>query len=162
MILTEEMTDIGFLRNLGEPYVSQVAAVARLEECPAGTVLFEKGGHSPFIYLVLTGKVGLAVEDASREPYEVCAVGPGELLGWSPIVGRPCMTATARTKTRCRLAVIDVSQIQRLCRQDPHFGMVFLGEIATVLAERLNVTRRRLAHTLQHGSPPAEMAEGSD
>jgi CRP-like cAMP-binding protein len=162
MMLPEEMTKIEFLKKLGEPYLNQIATLARLEECPVGTLLFEEGCSSPYFYLVLSGEVGLSVREPHDEHFEVAKAGRGEILGWSPALGRNIMTATARARTVCRLGILDAKQVLDLCEQDPRFGVAFLREIAAVLSSRLSSTRRRLAHVLRHSSVVADVVEGSD
>ena len=107
MILPEEVERIDFLRNLGEPHLHKIAAMARLAECLQGTIVFREGQDSPSIYFLLSGKVGLEVAEPDGESVEVYSASPGELLGWSPVLGQRAMTATARAVTRRRLAVLD-------------------------------------------------------
>jgi CRP-like cAMP-binding protein len=162
MILPEEMERIEFLRNLGNPYLNQFAKRARLQECSEGTVLFREGQDSPFIYFVLTGEVVLEVAEPHGHSVEVYVVGPGDLLGWSPVLGSHAMTATARAVAPCRLAVFDAKQIVGLCEQDPRFGVAFLRQTALMISERLNGTRRRLARAVSHRPSLAAVPEGSD
>jgi CRP-like cAMP-binding protein len=164
MILTEEMECVGFLRNLREPYLSEIAAMARPKECSEGEVLFNEGEKSDCIYFILSGEVCLEIEHASGEPIDIYTAGPGELIGWSPVLGRSAMSATARANSRCRLAVLDVSQVLALCEQDPRFGMAFLKQVGRFLSDRLNSTHRCLAfaRTLRAMSPFALAHEGSD
>jgi CRP-like cAMP-binding protein len=145
MILPEELRGIEFLENLGAEHLNRIAMMARLEEHLEGTILFQEGQPAPFIYFVLSGTVGLEVTEPDGEAVEVCTVGPGELLGWSPVLGGRAMTATARTQTRCRMAVLDVKQVLELCERQPQFGVAFLRQVALVLSERLHGTRRCLA-----------------
>src|ERR1043165_8459330 len=110
MIPPEEMESIEFLQRLGATYVNRVAMMAQLKDCLEGTVLFSEGCSSPFIYFVLSGEIRLAVKEYAGESVEGATVGPGSLLGWSPLLGH-AMTATARTATRCRLAVLETHEI---------------------------------------------------
>jgi CRP-like cAMP-binding protein len=162
MITAGEMKQIQFLQNLGEQYLSQIAAMARLQECKKETVVFHQGGDSPFIYFVLSGKVGLEVEEPDGNSVRVSTIGPTELLGWSGVLGRHAMTATARVVADCRLAVLDAGQVLGLCERDPHFGVAFLRQIAFVLADRLWDTRRNLARALSHRPLFAGPRESSD
>jgi CRP-like cAMP-binding protein len=162
MITPEEMKGIEFLNRLGGPHLDQLARMARLRECEEGEVVFRQGEGSALIYFVLSGKVGLQVGDSSGTSVEVSAVGPGELLGWSPVLGRHAMTATAHAVGRCRLAVLDVRQVLDLCERDPRFGAAFLWQTAQALSERLWDTRRNLARALRHQPALATAAEGSD
>jgi CRP-like cAMP-binding protein len=163
MILTEEFARVGFLRNMGEPYTNQIALLAQPREYAEGTDLFREGQDSPFVYLILTGKVSLEIEEASGRKTRVYTAGPGELVGWSPVLGCRAMTATARATTRARLAVLSVDRILALCERDPRFGMAFQRQIARVLSERLRQTRRCLArrnHRLPAAAKPRQSPRG--
>jgi CRP-like cAMP-binding protein len=162
MISAGEMKGVRFLQNLGEKYLNQVATMARLQECKEGTVVFRQGEGSPCIYFVLRGKIGLEVEEPDGKSVGVSTIGPAELAGWSPVLGRQAMTATARALTDCRLAVLDVGQISDLCERDPRFGVAFLRQIASVVSERLWDTRRNLARALSHRPLFASPVESSD
>jgi len=159
MILPQEMDKIPFLRDLGGTYGNELARMAQLEERPAGAVIFRRGQDSSVLYFVLDGEVGLEFQVSPREIAEVHRVGPGDLLGWSPVLGRRSMTATARAVTRTRLAALSVDQIVHLCERDPLFGTAFHRQVAIVLSSRLDDTHRRLSQHLPRRPIPAE---GSD
>jgi CRP-like cAMP-binding protein len=163
MILPEELEAVPFLQGLDEPHRNRMARIAQLRECGAGTRLFGQGQPSSCIYFVLSGEVSLGVGEAGGETVEVAAAGPGDLLGWSPVLGRPTMTATATATSRCRLAVFDAPQLLAWCERDPQFGLAFLRQIALVLSDRLDSTRRRLAaaRTASQRLPSASPVEGS-
>jgi len=162
MILQEELERIPFLRNLGERHIAHVASLAQLQECSEGTVVFREGQDSSNIFFVLSGQISLGVKESNKECVEVYIANPGELLGWSPVLGRHAMTATARAKTRSRLAVIDIKKIHEMCETYPRFGLAFLREIGVTLSDRLWATRRQLARSVAHGTPIGSVVEGSD
>jgi CRP-like cAMP-binding protein len=153
------MGRVPFLRDLGGRYAEALAGLARREERPAGAVLFRRQQDWPHIYFVLAGEVGLELPVSGQEVVEVHRAGPGELLGWSPLLGRRAMTATARAATPVRLAALDAEQVLGLCERDPYFGAAFLRQVAVVISSRLDDARRRLSHHLPRRPVPAE---GSD
>jgi CRP-like cAMP-binding protein len=164
MPLLEELKRARSVRQLSEPHLNDLAGLASLRECPEGTVLFQEGQGSPFLYCVLQGEVSLQVQEPFGETVEIDTVGAGDLLGWSAVFGRPSLTATARTATPCRLAVFQASRVVGLCEHDPRFGLAFLRQVGLHASERLGSTRRALAlaRTLTHHSPYALGQEGSD
>jgi len=111
------------------------------------------------VSFVLAGEVVLEVPVSVHEIAEVHRVSPGEILGWSPMLGMHAMTATGRATTQVRLAVLDVDQLVRLCERDPRFGTAFHRQVALGLSARLDDTRRRLSQHLPRRPIPAE---GSD
>jgi CRP-like cAMP-binding protein len=139
------MQGIAFLQNLGPLHATPIALMAQLQEYPEGTVLFREGQKSPFIYFVLRGVVTLEVQTSPGKTVPVHTVCPGESLGWSPVLGLPAMTATARTKDWCRLAALPVEKLLAFCEKDPRFGMAFMGQIAVAMANRLRAARLRFA-----------------
>jgi CRP-like cAMP-binding protein len=144
MILPEELEVVGFLKRLDPAHANRIAMLARLQERAPNTVLFEEGCPSSHIYFVLEGTVLLEMKVAGGPPVQIQTVGPGELLGWSPLLGIGPMTATARTATGCRLAALEVLALLQFCDSDPRFGLALLRQVAVVLAERLHATRTRL------------------
>jgi CRP-like cAMP-binding protein len=164
MSLAEEMVEVKTLRGLGEAHLQKLAAIARLRECPVGTVLFREGEDSTSIFVLLSGEVGLEVQMRDRAPTTIYAASPGELLGWSPVLGRRAMTATARVISSCRLAVLEVARVNQLIQEDLHFGVAFLRQLALIVSDRLSATRHCLASVRDQFESPrlSVLREGSD
>jgi CRP-like cAMP-binding protein len=138
------------LQPFAAAYLRQIAGLAQLVEHDAGEVIFAEGQPERFIYLILKGAVALDIKVPDFEDIYVHRVGPGELLGWSPLLGRRAMTATARALTRCRLAALDAERVAELAEKDPRFGLEFFRAVAGALAERLHATRLHLAANRRH------------
>jgi len=71
-------------------------------------------------------------------------VSDGELVGWSPLVGRSRLSDTARTLTPIKAVAMDGEQILAPCAKDPRFGFEFMHRAAQTLASRLSATRIQL------------------
>jgi CRP-like cAMP-binding protein len=162
MLAPEELTRVEFVRNLGGPDARQLAAIAEAKAYPAGAEVFCQGQDSSCLYLVLDGEVSLEVQVSGHEAVEIHRGGPGELFGWSPVLGRRAMTATGRTTAPTRMAVLEIARVLELCERDPRFGSAFHRQVALVLASRLDDTRRQLSHHLPRRSLPGHPAQGSD
>jgi CRP-like cAMP-binding protein len=159
MILLDELENVSYWRDLCPRYFRHIAALAQLVEFPADTVLFRERQSAPHIYFVLEGEVALTIQAAGERLIALDQVGPGELLGWSPLLRLGPMTATARTLTRCRLTALDADQVLARCQDDPAFGAEFFRCLAAVLARRLSATRRRLpAAPRPRGGPSSKSA----
>jgi CRP-like cAMP-binding protein len=162
MVPQEELEKVEFLRNLGQQPLGRLALLAQLKECTAGTVLFREGEDSANIYFLLSGQITLAAKGSDGAAAEVHAARPGELLGWSPVLGRHAMTGTARAATATRLAAFRLKDITELGETYPRFGIAFFREVARTLSDRLWATRHRLASVVGNGAPPLAEVEGSD
>ena len=77
-----------------------------------------------------TGNVALEVRVTGGSEQRVNTVGPGDLLGWSPVLNQLPMTAGARALTPVRLIALDAAKVLALCQQDPRFGFTFMRRTA--------------------------------
>jgi CRP-like cAMP-binding protein len=68
---------------------------------------------------------------------------PGELLGWSALLGRR-RVATARAATPCRLLRVEGSGLLSLCEEDARVGYAVMRDAFEALADRLQGTRLQL------------------
>ncbi len=66
------------------------------------------------------------------------------MVGWSPALGQPRLTATARALTNVLAIAIESSGCLALCKSEPRFGYELMKRTALALAKRLNATRLQL------------------
>ncbi len=160
MVLLDELETVGFLDPFSPRCRKQLAALALLHEYEPDDLIFRQGRSERSIYLVLRGEVNLEVCVPDSGVLSVFRVGPGELLGWSPVLGHRAMTASARALTPCRLIALDAAQIRALAEQDPRFGLEFFRGMSEALADRLRATRLQLP--LAHRHQMMSVQEGAD
>ena len=141
---------MSFLHDIEDQYLQALAPLAELRELRPGTVLFREGQSHPNIYLVIAGSVALDFRFSSRV---LQTVGPGELLGWTPILGGVEMTATARVLEPTQAVAIRASQLIALCEHNPRFGFEFMRQTARALSRRLNATKLQLLDVYSHNQP---------
>src|SRR5437764_6347249 len=98
MILLDTLRDIRFLQGVAEKHLPKLSSIAVAKEFAAGAVVFREGHGSAFVYVVQTGTVSLEISGVGCGGTPLQTVGPGELLGWSPVLASGPMTATARAR----------------------------------------------------------------
>ena len=150
---------IRFLDGVADEDLHRIAAVASLQNYRPGAVLFREGDRVAHIFLIAEGNVALDVGVPGHGARRIHTVGPGELLGWSPVLDQGPMTATGRAMVPTKAVLIDAFQVLALCHQDPNFGFAFMRRTAKALAERLNATRLQLLDVYRHELP---IAAGAD
>jgi CRP-like cAMP-binding protein len=148
-----EMLESGFLEGFPPEHLAPLAAVAKVIEVKRDDVIFQEGQKSPNIYLVAEGKVALEVWATGRGTICIQTVGPGRLLGWSPLLGGDSMTATARALEPTRLVALNAMQVLAACAQNTAFGVEFMRRTALALSRRLKATRLQLLEVCQEGMP---------
>src|SRR5947209_8076696 len=123
MVPLEELESVSVLQQFKPAYLQQLAMLASLLEYKADEMIFAEGEPEGLVYLVLKGDVALKIKVPDSGGVQVHRVRPGELLGWSPLLGRKSMTATAHALSRCRLAALDADRLLAGIENDPRFGM---------------------------------------
>jgi CRP/FNR family cyclic AMP-dependent transcriptional regulator len=142
--LIETLRGIAFLDGATEPDLERIAGVAQLEQYPIGSTLFRDNESLDCIFLIVAGSVALEIPGPDQAVKRTYTVGPGELLGWSPLLSKLPMTATARSLTLTRVVALNAGKVLALCEQDPRFGYAFMRRTAQALARRLDATRAQL------------------
>ncbi|MBI2480121.1 MAG: cyclic nucleotide-binding domain-containing protein [Planctomycetia bacterium] len=162
--VTETLRGIQFLRDLPEELIDQLSGVARIVEIPAGAVIFRQGEAASTLYLVVAGNVSLEVCAPGVGCKRILTVGPGELLGWSPVLEQGRLTATARSISATEAVAFSGPQILAICEQNTRFGYEFMKRAALALAKRLNATRLQLLDVFGTQMPAAtdERAEEAE
>jgi CRP-like cAMP-binding protein len=161
--LLETLRQIRFLEGVTAEQLDQVASVAHLAEYHPGALIFREGERLARIFLVAEGSVSLEICAPGQGCKRIQTIGPGELLGWSPVLSQGPMTATARAIVPARLAVLDAAQVVALCQRDPAFCLTFLWRTAEALASRLNATRLQMLDVYRSELPGiAGIHEGAD
>jgi CRP/FNR family cyclic AMP-dependent transcriptional regulator len=152
-VTPELLKALAFLVPATEDELRQLVPVTRIAHHPAGTVLFREGDHLSHVFIVTTGTVALEINGRDHRPRRFQTVGPGELLGWSPLLGSGPMTAAARALADVQVVAIDAKAVLDLCDEDPKFGFQFMRRTAAAIAARLSATRLQLLDVYKHELP---------
>jgi CRP-like cAMP-binding protein len=137
----ETLRGIEFFRGIADEHLERFAKISQPVEFPLHSYIFREKDRAKNVYLIVSGRVSLIICDPDVGCRELMTVSDGDLIGWSPLLGRKLLSDTARTMTATKAFAIDGEQVLALCREDPQFGFEFMHRAAQVLAERLSATR---------------------
>jgi CRP/FNR family cyclic AMP-dependent transcriptional regulator len=154
------LKSLAFLAGATDDEVRQLLPAARVEEYPQDASLFQEGDVLGHVFIVTTGTVALEISGRDRRPRRLQTIGPGELLGWSPLLGPGSMTAAARALTAVRVVALDARAILDVCGQDPRFGYNFMRRTAATIAGRLSATRLQMLDVYGAEVPVADEGGG--
>jgi CRP-like cAMP-binding protein len=112
-----------------------LAIRSRLESIPTG---------EPLESITSSGEVSLLICEPKDVCRQIAIVGEGDLVGWSPLAGRPRLSDTTVTLTSVKALVFDGNELLDFCRSNPAFGIEFMRLAASALAKRLSGTRLQL------------------
>jgi CRP/FNR family cyclic AMP-dependent transcriptional regulator len=145
-IISQTLGEIQFLHDMAAEHLEQIANVASIRDFDEYDIVFREGDPAESMYLIVSGNVSLEVCAAGAGCKQILTLGPGELLGWSSLLGQSRYTARARTPQGARLVQINVPRIMEVCDRDPRFGYDLMRRTALALAKRLSATRIQLVN----------------
>jgi CRP-like cAMP-binding protein len=140
----EQLRTTSFFGGFDEGHLTELAKLCREVDFPAGHTVFEEYEPAKSVYVILSGEISLAICDAKKACRQIASVRDGDLLGWSPLVGRSRLYDTARTMTPVKALEFDGSQLMMYCESNPSFGFKFMHRAACTLAQRLSGARQQL------------------
>jgi CRP-like cAMP-binding protein len=135
------------LKGLSKDFVKQVMEIAEKETHKGGYILFKEGDRAKQIYILLKGRVSLTMGEASHTVYTVDQ--PGEVFGWSSLVGRKGFSTTAECKEPTKLLKISVQKLEKLFKEDRASEIIFLRQLAAGLGSRLIQSYKMISNKAQ-------------
>ena len=129
--------------DLDDAERATVAALARVEQVPAGTTLFRESEPADDLRFILEGRISLGMRFGGRGEVIVLSLGPGELVGWTALLGGT-WTATARAVARSTLLRLPGAELSALCEREHDIGYAIMKRLFAAMALRLHDTRLQL------------------
>ena len=133
-----------FFQGIAAGDLAKLASLAREVQFPTHAKIFEEHDLATDVYVVEKGEILLALPDSGDRMRHIGVVGKGELMGWSPLVGRTRLYHTAVAATPVEGFAFNGKQLMEFCASNPTFGFEFMRRAACVLADRLSATRMQL------------------
>ncbi|MEW6667412.1 MAG: cyclic nucleotide-binding domain-containing protein [Thermodesulfobacteriota bacterium] len=131
--------------GLDEGFVKEFMDIGEKETHKTGHIVFHEGDPASHFFLLIRGRVKIAIGDTGHTVYTVDR--PGEVFGWSSLVGRAAYTASAECRDQTVLMRIDVGRLNRLLEKSPATGLVLFKRLAGSLGNRLLQTYRMISDT---------------
>ena len=163
LCLIQHLRQSKFGRLLRTDQVRRLAAIAEEQSLPAAEILFEEGCQADALWVICSGSVDIRMAVRWQADSTILTVGPGELLGWSALVGDGLMSATAVAAEPTTLVRLPADPLKDLCISDHTLGYAVMGTVAATLNSRLNASRRQLVNLSQkqEGCTPLAVRVGS-
>lgn len=118
---------------------------------PQGALLFRAHAPSDRWLVIIRGHVALEMKVGGRGTVRLLTLGPGDIVGWSAVLGGARMTTSAVAAEDTEVVSFAAEAVQRLCDDDPQVGYHLMRHLAGTLADRLVATRMQLLDLFAHG-----------
>lgn len=123
------------LWELDHDFIKQLMDISTKETYEKGAFIFHQGDTADHFYVLIKGCVKLRHDQGTHPVY--IANHPGEIFGWSSIVGRASYSVSAECLETSILQKTKKTDILKLIAQNKENGMIFYKKIAEMLGNRL-------------------------
>jgi len=120
-------------------------------ELADGTVLFEQGEATQYIYLVVKGEVMVHYKPEDGPALIVARVRQEGVVGWSAVIGSPTYTSSAACGSDCVVLRVRSEDLRTFVEQNPAAGARLLDRLGTMIAERMRNTHEHVMALLEQG-----------
>ena len=122
-------------RGMNTEFVKNLYDTGVKESFEEGKMLFLEGDKAQYFFILLKGRIKLAVGEIRQLVYMV--ERPGEAFGWSSLVGRELYSATAKCMASTKLLKFERNEFRKVLEKDPSNGLELFRRLAGALGERL-------------------------
>ena len=135
------------LKGLSKDFVGKVMEIAEKETHKGGCLLFKEGDQAKQLYILLKGRVSITIGEIGHTVYTVNY--PGEVFGWSSLVGRKVYSGSAECKEPTKLLRISVEKLEKLFEKDRANEITFFRQLAAGLGSRLIQSYKMISENAQ-------------
>jgi len=100
-----------------------------------GELLFHQDDPARNFYILTEGRVRISLGPQGLLAH--VSSDPGDMIGWSSLVGNNTYTASAECLGPVKVSKIEKSQLDEILHEDPVSGMAFFKHLAALIGLRL-------------------------
>jgi CRP-like cAMP-binding protein len=124
-----------FFMGMGRDFTMEVLDVAAKLAQQEGDVLFQEGEPARHFYVLLKGRVKLSLGDSGPVVYMVRQ--PGEIIGWSGLIGRDTYSASGECMGATNLLKFKRDIFLKILGKYPKNEALLFRRLAEMLGNRL-------------------------
>jgi CRP-like cAMP-binding protein len=124
-----------FFMGMGKDFTVEVLDIAEKLSQKEGDVRFGEGGPARHFYILLKGRVKLSLGETG--PVVYMARQPGEIIGWSGLIGRDIYSASAQCMEETSLLKFKRDRFLEILKKYPHNEALIYKRLAHMLGNRL-------------------------
>ena len=121
--------------GMDKDFVKEAMDMSTKQSFEEGQTVFREGDPAESFYILIKGRIKLTLGQKSREVY--VAYQPGEIIGWSSLIGRETLSATAGCLEATTVGKLDRQKFIDILGRYPTAGAALFQRVATMLGNRL-------------------------
>jgi len=124
-----------FIMGMGREFVTEAMDISKKLSLNEGNILFNVGDSAGHFYVLLKGQVQLSL--GQDRPVVYNARHPGEIIGWSCLIGREIYSASAECTESTNLLRFDRESFLTILTKNPANEALLFRRLAEMLGNRL-------------------------
>ena len=124
-----------FIMGMGREFTTETMEISERMSLNKGNALFGVGDTAGYFYVLLKGQVQLSLGKTGPVVYQ--ARHPGEMIGWSCLVGRETYSASAECSESTELLKFDRESFLKILNKSPANEARLYRRLAEMLGNRL-------------------------
>jgi CRP-like cAMP-binding protein len=124
-----------FFMGMGKQFTVEVLDIAEKLFQNEGDVLFREGNPAKHFFVLLKGRVKLSLGETGPVVYMVRH--PGEIIGWSGLIGRDRYSASGECMEETNLLKFDRDDFLEILKKYPQNEALLFKRLAEMLGNRL-------------------------
>ena len=124
-----------FFMGMGRDFTMEVLDIADKLSQQEKDILFQEGDPARHFYVLLKGRVKLSLGDTGPVVYMVRQ--PGEIIGWSGLIGRDVYSASGECMEPTNLLKFDRNVFLKILSKYPKNEALLFKRLAEMLGKRL-------------------------
>lgn len=138
MVSLELIRRYPFFAGLSREQMTILTKAGSEEKVEAGHFFLHEKDETPYLYLVVAGKVSAVIELPGRDKEIVIGtIGSGDVFAWSALVPPHTATASVKAIEPCHVIAIDCRQLLEAFEDNPRFGYLMMTKAAQVTRDRV-------------------------
>jgi len=121
--------------GMGKKFTMEVLDIAEKLSQKEGDLLFHEGDQANHFYVLLKGRVKLSLGDTG--PVVYLARQPGEIIGWSGLIGRGVYSAAGECMEATNLLKFNRDHFLEILEKYPRNEALLFKRLAEMLGNRL-------------------------
>jgi CRP/FNR family transcriptional regulator, cyclic AMP receptor protein len=153
-VLTALLAKTWFGASLAAGTCARLAAVGRLVDIPAGSVVVQEGTPCQAMGVVVSGRIALRLGLPGGEDRTILTVDPGDVFGWSAVLPPAISTATGVAVAPSQAILFDGDELRTALAIDSELAAAIYQRLLVSVARRLTATRVQLLDLYRPANEP--------
>jgi len=124
-----------FIMGMGREFATEAMDISEKLSLNEGNIIFNAGNSAGHFYVLLKGQVRLSLGNTGPVVYQ--ARQPGEIIGWSCLIGRETYSASAECTASTNLLRFDRQTFLEILTKNPANEALLFKRLAEMLGNRL-------------------------